>query len=276
MGVERQAAIAATRLLFKEPGKYVSLVVGLYLLSVKNPEQGKLLRSSYLFFRHVDDFLDEREKIHDVDKLSYILNLRSQIESNNFTGDPKVSDLAKYSISNLERKAKVNDNPRQDFLNGIDAIIFDYQRAKLRQILTSKEIEKYYHDTFFPVVNILLIGFDSQFRAEDIPELAYSQGRVYSIRDLEEDWQRGIINVPKEILQAAGLTEEDSIGAIKRNKIVANWAMSQLLRSRSDLATLKERLRSSGEKIIPMTCNGVDKTCEKLISRYENAHGFNN
>ena len=268
MGVESQAAIEAVKLLTRDPGKYGSLVAGLYLLSLRDREQGKLLRSSYLFFRHVDDFLDESDGTEDGKKLPYVLNLRDQIENNNFTRALKVSDLAEYALNALEKRARPNDSPRQDFLDGIDAIIFDYQRAKERRVLTSEELNKYYHDAFFPVVNLMLIGFESQFRADDIPALSYCQGRIFSIRDLEEDWKRGVINVPKEILDKAELTGESSIEDVKKSAAVSNWIRSELLKSKPELIAVKNRLQSSGEKIIPRACNGVIKTMEGLFAKY--------
>lgn len=196
MAVERLAATESARLLIHEPRKYAGLVAGLYLLSLKDCDVGNVTRASYLFVRHIDDLLDESKQSDE--KLPYVLTLRNEIVSNTFTKNPKISTLVQYSLDILERKARPEDNPRQDFVSVIDAMVFDYNRAGERRVLSKQELENYYHDTFFPVVNIALIGLGSQFRAIDIPELSYGQGRVFTVRDLEEDWQRGVINIPKE------------------------------------------------------------------------------
>jgi len=93
--------------------------------------------------------------------------------------------------------------------------MFDYHRAKERRLLSSEELETYYHHAFFPPVNLLLMGLGSKFRAEDVPELSYGQGRVYSVRDLETDWKRGVINIPKEVLDQSGMSPESEVDLIR-------------------------------------------------------------
>lgn len=270
MGVERLAATEAARLLMHEPKKYVGLVVGLYLLSLKDYEVGKVTRANYLFLRHIDDFLDESQERTD-SKLQYVLNLRDQVETRNFNGNPKIAELAKYSIEVLERKARPSDNPRRDFLNVIDAMIFDYKRAGERLVLSEEELGNYYRGTFFPVVNLTLIGLGSQFRASDVPTLSYGQGKVFSVRDLKEDWQRGVINIPKEILQQAQLDQNSPISQITKNATTKAWLYNELVESRKELIGVKDQLKASGERITPMLCNGVLKTASKLIGRYNSA-----
>ena len=58
MGVERENAREALRLVRKETPQHVSLVLGLYALSCKERELGKVARTSYFFMRHMDDALD--------------------------------------------------------------------------------------------------------------------------------------------------------------------------------------------------------------------------
>lgn len=270
MGVERLAATESARLLVREPKKYAGLVAGFYLLSLKDCEVGKAIRTSYLFFRHIDDLLDEPKERTD-GQLDYVLDLRHQVESGSFNGNPKIAELAKYSLEVLEKKARPTDNPRQDFVDVIDAMVFDYKRSKERRMLSKEELANYYHDTFFPIVNLTLIGLGSRFRATDIPTLSYCYGRVYTARDLEEDWQRGVINVPAEILKEAELTQHSPIEEVKENTIVTGWLRSELLGSQPELLALKDQLKASGEKITPMLCNGVLKTASRFMREYNSA-----
>jgi len=144
MGV---AATESARLLMHEPRKYAGLVAGLYLLSLKDCEVGKATKASYLFLRHIDDLLDESKQSDE--KLPYVLTLRNEIISNTFTKNPKISTLVQYSLDILERKARPEDNPRQDFVSVIDAMVFDYKRAGERRVLPKEQLENYYHNTFF-------------------------------------------------------------------------------------------------------------------------------
>lgn len=270
MGVERLVAVESAKLAMREPIKYGGLVAGMYALSLKNGELGRVARTSYFFLRHIDDYLDEgKEKSNG--RLPYVLDLRGQIASGRFEREPKIAELAKYSLEVLERKASSKDNPRQDFLTVIDAMVFDYERSKERRILSSEELNDYYHDVFFSVVNIALIGFESRFRAHDIPALSYCQGRVYALRDLEEDWQRGVINIPKETLEQADLTQHSQVGEIRANPIVKDWIRDQLSQSKTELIDLKTQLQVSGEQLTPRLCNGVTKTALQMLRKYDSA-----
>lgn len=267
MGVERLAAIESARLVGREPLKYGALVAGMYALSLKDGELGKVIRTSYLFLRHIDDYLDEGKE-NPNGRLPYVLDLRNQIESGGFAREPKIAELAKYSLEVLERKAGPSDNPRQDFLTVIDSMVFDYKRSKERSMLSNEDLNDYYHDTFFSVVNLTLIALGSQFRANDIPALSYGQGRVFSVRDLEEDWQRGVINIPKEILEQAKLTQYSTIGEVKEHTVIRKWLYDELSQSKEELIAVKIKLQQSGEKFTPRLCNGVTKTASQLLRKY--------
>jgi len=85
---------------------------------------------------------------------------------------------------------------------------------------------------------------------------------------LEEDWQRGVINIPKETLDQVQLTQHSSIEEVKANPTVTNWLRSELSESETELLAVKAKLKASGEKITPILCNGVIKTASRLIREY--------
>lgn len=258
MGVERENAKEAFRLLKKEPPKHFSLVAGLYVLSCKEKELGKVARSSYFFFRHMDDLLDGDMRSSG-NPLSYAMSVRQQIEERSFTGNPSIVDLAEYSIRTLEKRGREGDDPRQDFLTSVGTIIFDYERSKERKVLSEEELQNYYWNTFSPVVNILLIGLKSKFRAGDIPALSMSQGRLYSIRDLDTDWMRGTINIPKEILENTGLSADSTLQELKQNQSLQTWFRSQAEISLRELLPLQKQIKDSGEGLTFTICNRLIK-----------------
>lgn len=199
MRIETLAGKEALRLFRRNPRKYFRGVAAPYLISLKDCEVSRVGRAAYFFVRHVDDLLDGDLEIS-ANPLDYALSLRAQIESGIYSDKPEIIGLAKYAISALERKSRSGDNPRQEFLNVMDSIIFDYQRSRERRFLSFEELENYYQRAFFPVVNLMLIGLGSRFRASDIPELSFCQGRVYTVRDLEDDWRGGLLMFQKKFL----------------------------------------------------------------------------
>lgn len=154
---------------------------------------------------------------------------------------------------------KEDDDPKGDFLDSVDSIIFDYIRSEQRQALSEKELDEYYWKTFSSVINILLIGLKSEIRATDIPELSRSQGRLYSIRDLKTDWERGTINIPQEVLGAAGLSANSSVNELTNNQTLKDWFETQAEISRDELISLQAKLDKSGEKLTYTLCNFMMK-----------------
>ena len=194
--------------------------------------------------------------------------MRDQIATGEFTSTPPIVDLAQYALVGLNEKAQKGDDPRQDFLNTIDAITFDYERSRNRQSLSLERLEMYYQRAFFPVVNLMLVGLGSKLRAIDIPALSFCQGRVYTVRDLEEDWQRGIINIPTEVLSEGELSPNSPFQTVRNNNVVNTWFSSELLRSKPELLILQGRLKVSSERLTYLMCNGLIQPMLKLIGQF--------
>ena len=266
MSVELRSGLETARLLKQDPGKYLSRVKGLYLLSLADCELGKVARASYFSLKSIDDALDGDR--FDIDNpLRYALDVRSQVVSGEFVEGSWTSELAEYSIRGLERRAKSGDNPRNDFLASIDTMIFDYERSQDRRILSAEELDNYYLQTFTPVLNLMFIGLESRLRAVDVPELAYTQGRVYSVRDIVDDWSRGTINIPVEVLSAASLSSTSTLQEVQSSPVIIEWFSEQLFQSKKDIEGLDRKLNALGEWITIKTCDGLMRPMRKFIDR---------
>ncbi len=267
MNIGFLTGLEALRLLKRNPVKYLRGVGGMYLLSVKGYELGQIARASFFFFRNLDDALDgDRKDIKN--PLSHILACREQISSGQYSGKPQIVNLAKFAIERLQKKSKKGDNPKQNFLDEIDIMLFDYHRARKREMLTLKQLKSYYQHTFFPVVNLTLIGLGSKLRAGDIAELSLCQGRVYTIRDLDQDWARGVINIPKEVLRQAQLTPNASVQKVRSSQTVKKWFRNEVLECQKDLEILREKLVAANESLTARFCLGLASPLFKLSKQY--------
>lgn len=258
--VAREAGILVQR----RP-KFVKLVAGLYALSLFGLENGRVMRASYLPVRFVDDLLDGDAKFYG-DSLSYALVLKENIKNNSLT-KTGVERQLKYSIDSLEQRATSDDDPRGDFVRSIDSIIFDYHRAKERKVLTFSEVEDYYKIAFDPVINITLMATGSSIRSKDIPALSYGQGRVYSARDLVTDWQRGIINIPKEVLDECSLNSASSVSEVQNNRKYKSWIEISLQQTKPDLIKTQTFLKNLNEKQPFLICNSLISPMLKFIGK---------
>lgn len=267
MGVETLIAREATGLVIRRPDK-LKHTLGLYLISFIDPEASRIGRAAYFFTRYMDDLLDGDRRLPNGGQiLPHIAAIRSQVETGRFTGEPKIMELAEYSSDALQRKALAGDNPRQDFLDVIDIMVFDYHRQQTRQELSIEQLKDYYRKTFFPVHNIMLVGLGSNLRAADIPTFSLCQGRVYSVEHLQADWRVGIINTPEEILRAAGLTSQAPYEMVRQSPVVNTWARNELQESKADLLSLRSMFQVSTEKVTPRIYNALIGSMLKVTDR---------
>lgn len=251
MGIESLVASEAARLLIRRPDK-LKHTAGLYLMSFLDPEVGRVSRAAYFFTRYIDDLLDgERTLPKSQQILPHIAAIRSQIETGKFTREPKIMELAEYSLGIIQRKASSRDNPRQDFLDLIDVMVFDYQRHQAREEMSTEQLQDYYKRTFFTLNNIILVELGSTLRAVDIPTFSLCQGRVYSVEHLQADWRTGIINIPKDVLETAALTSKSPYEMVKSSPIINAWARKELQESKEELLSLRKMFRTSRERITP-------------------------
>lgn len=260
--IELLVASEAGNLIQRRPN-FVKLVAGLYALSLFGLENGRVMRASYLPVRFVDDLLDGDAKFNG-DPLSYALELKGNIKCNSLS-KTGVERQLKYAIDSLEQRARSDDDPRGDFEKSIDSIIFDYHRAKERKVLTFCEVEDYYKMAFDPVINITLMATGSSIRSKDIPALSYGQGRVYSARDLVTDWQRGIINVPKEVLDECNLNSSSSVSEVQNNQTYKSWVSISLQQTKPDLIKTQTLLKNLNEKQPFLICNSLISPMFKFI-----------
>lgn len=254
--IEAKVATEAGRLIMRDPGKYAGAVKGLYLLSFVDCDLGQAARSSYFFLRHIDDVLDGDRK--DVkDPFTYVQDIREQVTTGTVTDSQPITLLAHDALNRLEKKAKEGDDPKKDFLASMNGMLFDYQRAQERRVLTKAELEEYYKTTFFSVLNLMFIGLESKLRAQDVPALSYCQGKVYSIRDLEKDWTGGILNIPQEVLTATSLSPHNSYEEVQASPLIQDWMQNELLQSKQQLLVAQGVIAATSEWTTQRLCNGL-------------------
>lgn len=256
----------AVNLIYRRPN-FTKLVAGLYTLSLFDLENSRIMRASYVPIRFIDDLLDGDIKFNG-NPLLYALELKENIKNNSLT-KTRIEKKLKYAIENLESRAKDDDNPREDFVRSIDSIIFDYYRARERRIFSHTEIESYYKMAFDPVINIALMTVKSSIRSKDIPALSYGQGRVYSARDFSIDWQRGIINVPKEVLNECNLNSSSSVSEVQSNQTYKSWINFSLQQTKPDLIKTQTFLKSLNEKQTFLICNRLISPMLKFVDKLE-------
>ncbi len=229
----------------------------MYLAGIINPTQAKICRSAYFFFRHIDDVLDGDRKIS-TDPKDYVHSILEEINGNNH--GPKIIELYNYFMERIEDYKRDGDNPEEDSRKIIEIMLFDYQRSKEKTVYSRRELEEYFKRVYVPVMNISLMIARSQLRGKNIPEMVSIIGHLYSIRDMEIDLPRGIINIPIEELEQSGLKEDDYIDytSVKNDSDLSRWIDCEVGDYYDFLTYYKHKLKQQGDR-------GSRRICFPLI-----------
>lgn len=251
------------RLIKTDSGKHTGKVLGLWMmpLLIRGTE---IAKEAYFFMRHIDDVVDRDLLVEN--PLSYVEEIRKDVFDDNQNQKYPIEKLAFRSLKVLNQRKKNDDNPKQDFLNGIDVAIRDYKRAENKEILTADELSNYYIESFDPHFNIMLTAVGSNLRSRDVETFSYCQYFAYGVQDFETDWQRGLINIPKETLKLSGLTVQNKPDEVKSNSIIKEWVDFESHKNRVDLGNFLEGINDlPSEKSAQLLLNSLSKRVIRIL-----------
>lgn len=252
------------RLIKGDSEKHTKKVIGLWLMPLLIRGSG-VGRDAYFFMRNIDDIIDG-DLVIKQDPLDYVSEIRKDIVANFQNPNYPVEKLAFRSIKSLNQRKKESDNPRQEFVNGIDGMMEDIKRRKTKQVLTADELERYYVKSFGPHFNIMSISIRSNLRDSDIKSFIHFQGLAYSIQDLSTDWQAGLINIPEEVLCQSGLKVSSSVFEVQSNPIVREWIASESCEKTKKLDTfLVQTSELKGEESANLILQSLSKRIKRIF-----------
>lgn len=262
MGVEAICLNEASHLVRRDP-KYWKIVSHMYLAELRNPLQSRVFRAAYFFCRHIDDVLDGDRKITDNPE-GYVHSIIAGMDGKG--NAPRIVDLYEFAISKLGGNGA--DNPQRDFRRVIDVMLFDYERARDRRVLTKRDLNNYFSNTFVPVLNISLQIGDSNLRGCDVPEIVSTMGHLYSIRDLEVDLSKGIVNIPQEELELSSLKSSISYEGVCSDSHLLRWMDCEVREYRRILSSCRGRLTERGDGSSKRICFPLVGAMERYCERY--------
>lgn len=237
--------------LVKRSPKYWLMVLSFYLKGIGNALPAKVFRAGYFFARHIDDVLDGDRPSITSDPKTYVESIVESMDASE--GGPEIVELYRFTVKHLAAMVHADESPEAYFKRVIkDAMLFDYERAQERRILSSEELEQYYEDTFEPVMDIALIGTGSSMRCTDIPEAIWTQGHLYSIRDLSDDLSAGIINIPREVLEESSIDTSKPFSAedAYADPVISKWVEDEIALAKTKLQDWLEKLEDEGARTV--------------------------
>ncbi|MBI2074911.1 MAG: hypothetical protein HYT83_03700 [Candidatus Levybacteria bacterium] len=245
--IQRQGLIAreAYQYLKRDFGKYATGAIGMWVIFGADFKNGDAQRCMYYFFRNLDDVLDGDRTVNE-DPFAYASNVRTALASRNFdnTRYPILS-LAQRALEHCDMVKRPDDDPLDEMLQLIDSMVYDRYRMQGRVILSKQDLAEQHQRQFYPIINLQLISLGSRIRVRYIPDFPIVQGRVYGLRDMESDWNKGLINIPAEVLEAAGLDVNANFETVQASPVVQQWILDECIDCGSALEIENQRIHDS-------------------------------
>jgi hypothetical protein len=104
-------------------------------------------------------------------------------------------------------------------------------------LLTEGELRIPHRLTFHHAVNLMLVLGDTQVRAADVPSLIEAFGCCSVMRDLREDLEKGLVNVPLSVVERARSTGAVALdcGSLVGSPAVLQWLQAEHARAATHL-----------------------------------------
>lgn len=253
----------------RKDSRKIAPIVGLYASTLFQPSTGRTALSTYFFLRHIDDLLDGEMAPDNTNEelrknpIPYVQRLKDHVLNGEFDTSTPIGRIGAYAIENLDKKGRHEDEPRTTVASIIDTMVFDHRRRLNRQALDTTTLHEYYRLTFNSCLDVMLLGMGSATRSNDVPEFGLSQGRLYSIRDIQKDFALGIINVPSEVIFASSVGPDSSIGSILQDPTIREWATQEIAEGREGMrksfTIMPEVSELSTRVIVKMLARGAMK-----------------
>jgi hypothetical protein len=189
-------------LLVKRDVRYLYLVVSMYSRSLFAWNEARLLRATYCLARHVDDVLDGDRNVRQ-DPVTYVRNIIRQIEQETFDPLDPISRLTAFIFTELEKKYDTLNIVKNLLLELFSTMITDYSRVHDRLLYSEKQLDDLLYKTLACALDITLIISRADTRSTGISDLIHAQVCLYTIRDLQPDLAKNIINIPDNVMKTA-------------------------------------------------------------------------
>lgn len=245
----------------KRNRRYWLIALAIISESIPKWRTRRVLRSGFCFLQEVDDLLDgdrpsAREPLEVVD------DVVRAIQSGHF-GDDGLMRLAKAFVSDIR------DIGGDASIKSVLALIGVMSRDRRRVIggveLSREALRDHHRETFTLSIDLMLAARSAELRATDVPELIDLLGWCSTMRDLREDLEAGLINIPADVLNAArakGLSSLD-FDAVLGAMPVRAWLKEEFAHANKLIVAAEHRLdsvgRRTGVKVLRIFTRSIQK-----------------
>src|SRR5947209_5391830 len=231
--------------------RYLLVFFALFRASVPRWRRTRVLRAAYCLAQHVDDVLDGDRQIKG-DPEEYTLAVIRGLRGEAPFGTTAAEQLAAFVAGELGRfeseRTDPRDHPRSDLVKLFEVLIEDRRRMDAGRTLSAAALAEQHRLTFFYSLNLALVLAGSSLRAGDAPDLVAALAWCLPVRNLDLDLEKGLINVPAEVLARAGWNGDPAILATALDTpAVQDWLRAEHPRAAAAIQGLGNRLDGIAE-----------------------------
>lgn len=249
--------------------RYVVICLALYRASLGRFSERRILRTGFCLLQSVDDLLDG-DRPSEQEPLEVVDQLVRELESRRFGSDP-LSRLGSAFVDDLQRIEK--GRPAMGLSEAIELIRHmqtDRRRVLEGRLMTEQELREHHRGTFSRSVNLMLLAAGSPLRASDCPALIDAFGWCSTMRDLEEDLARGLVNIPREVVDCARNqgVEDLSFQSLCPSAPVRDWMLRELARAKTLLDRADAQIYAAGKVEGARTLAMFAQSIRRYVRRY--------
>jgi len=224
--------------------RYVTIALALTAASLPHWRRNRLLRTGFCALQAIDDLLDG-DRQSEQEPLDVVMALRAQIEARTFADDALARLIAAF-VTDLEAaggSVAVNDAVRL-----IDVMLRDRQRQLRGELWDAEVLRAHHRETFSLSLDLMLLAGRCDLRSRDVPELVDALGWCSTVRDLDEDLAKGLVNIPHEVVSKTGCDTVAPRTALARDPAVQAWINAEGERARGLLAETERQLATFADR----------------------------
>lgn len=255
--------------------RYLVIVLPMYGRSLTHFQRSHHLRSAYCLARYIDDLLDG-----DIctppgkSPQQVVCQMMGKIENYDILEVDKFTQLGRYVFHHLDQLPDQGVAPSCELKKLIQYMLFDRMRMDHHSVWPAEALKQHHLGIFCSALHVTLCISGATYDPDHIIPLAQAQGCLYTIRDLKDDLERGIINIPSSTLVETAFLWDGTLEIVDllHSDPVRQWINDELEQGRKNLAKFNAILVNHDDKqfrraLRPLV-RGLQYLANKLKARY--------
>jgi hypothetical protein len=220
--------------------RYLLTALALWVHGLPRWRTIRLLRAAWCLAQHVDDVLDGDRKVPTGGKPdAYIEALIRQMTGEAPRGEAPAEVLAAFVWDGMDGE----DGGQRSALLALFALLrADRRRMDERAVWNAAALAEHHRQTFVHSLDLCFALDGAALRAADVPELVAGLAWCSPVRDLQEDLERGLINIPSEVLERTPGGAASSPDELLGDPAVHAWLDGEHSRGAAAIAALGRKL----------------------------------